>query len=92
MSKTKIIKPYEDAMKMIMQIYLMPSTGDYDTVKSISSSMDYSSAYVLEYKSYLLSMSVVFTLKYILRRSIFVSCGIEERINGSLNVVDFAIL
>ena len=92
MSKTKIIKPYEYAMTMIMQIYLMPSTGDYDTVKSTPSDMDDPSAHVLECKSYLLSISVVFTLKYILRRSIFVSFGIEERINGSLNVVDFAIL
>ena len=47
MSKTKIIKPYEYAMKMIMQIYLMPSTGDYDTVKSIPSRMDDPYAHVL---------------------------------------------
>ena len=92
MSNKKIIKPYEDAMTIIMQIDLMPSTGDYDTLNSSPSRMDDPSAHVLECKSYLLSMSVVFTLKYILRRSIFVSFGIEERINGSLNVVDFAIL
>ena len=35
-------------------------------------------------------MSVVFTLKYILGPSIFVSSGSEECRNGALNVVDFS--
>ena len=78
MSKTKIIKPSEYAMEKIMQIDLMPSTGVYDTVKSSPSIMDDPSAHVLECKSYLLSMSVVFTLKYILRRSIFVSLVLKN--------------
>ena len=37
-------------------------------------------------------MSVVFTLKYILRWRIFVSDGSEEHRNGALNVVGFSIL
>ena len=36
-------------------------------------------------------MSGVFTLKYILYLSIFISGGSKERINGSLKVVDVAI-
>ena len=47
--------------------------------------------HVMVYISYWLSMSVVFTLKYILGLSIFVSDGNKERKNGALNVVDFAI-
>ena len=38
-----------------------------------------------------LSMSVVFTLKYILGLSIFVSGGSYERKNGALKGVDVAI-
>ena len=45
----------------------------------------------MEYKLYLLSISVVFTLKDILGLSIFVSGGNEERKNGALNVVYFSI-
>ena len=36
-------------------------------------------------------MSVVFALKCILGKSIFVSGGSKERRNGALNVVDFFI-
>ena len=48
-------------------------------------------AHIIEYKSYLLSMSVVFTLKDILGLSIFVSGGNKECKNGAMNVVGFAI-
>ena len=54
--------------------------------------MNYPSAHVIEYISYWLSMSVVFTLKYIMGMSIFVSGGSKERKNGALKVVDVAIL
>ena len=70
----------------------MPATGSYDTVKSNPSIMDDPSAHVMEYISYWLSVSVVFTLKDILGLSIFVFGGNKERKNGALNVVDFAIL
>ena len=36
-------------------------------------------------------MSVIFTLKYIIGLSIFVSGSNEESKNGALNVVDFSI-
>ena len=36
-------------------------------------------------------MSVVFTLKYILGLSIYVSGGIDERKNGAMKVVDVVI-
>ena len=39
-----------------------------------------------------LSMSVVFILKFILGRIIFVSGGSEERRKYALNVVNFSIL
>ena len=70
----------------------MPSTGAYDKVNSTPSIMDYPYAHVCEYMSYLLSMSVVFTLKYILGLIIFVSCGSKERKSGALKVVDVSIL
>ena len=38
--KTKIIKPFADAMEMIIKIYLMPATGVYDTVKATNSNMN----------------------------------------------------
>ena len=69
----------------------MPSTGAYDTVKSTTSSMNDQYENVLEYKAYWLSISVVFTLKYILGPSIFVFGGNKEYKNGALNVVDVAI-
>ena len=77
MSKKKRIKPYEYAMTMMMQRYVMPATGAYETVKSTTSSMDDTSAHITGYRSYLFSISVVFTLKCILERSIFVSGGIK---------------
>ena len=40
MSKQKTIKPSADAMAVMMQIYLMPKTGPYETVKSTTSIMD----------------------------------------------------
>ena len=51
----------------------MPANGEYEKVKSIPSIMDDSYEYVLRYRSYWLSMSVVLTLKYILGWIIFVS-------------------
>ena len=53
--------------------------------------MDYSSAHVLEYRSYLLSVLVVITLKDVFGRTFFVSGGNKERKNSSLDVVDFSI-
>ena len=60
-------------------------------MKSTPSSMDDPSAHVHEYISYWLSISVVFSLKYILGISIFVSGGNKERKYGALKVVDVAI-
>ena len=40
-------------MAMIMQRYLMPKTGAYETVKSIHLRMYGNSAHLLEYRSYL---------------------------------------
>ena len=54
--------------------------------------MNYPSAHGIEYRSYWLSMSVVFTLKDIMGLSIFVSGVGKELKNGSLKVVDVAIL
>ena len=68
----------------------MPDTGTYDIVKSTPSRMDDPSAHILEYRSYQLSISVVFTLKDILGMSIFVFGGNKELKNGALNVVDVA--
>ena len=53
--------------------------------------MDDPSANFLEYRSYWLSISVVFTLKDIMVLIIFVSGGSKERKNGALKVVDVAI-
>ena len=58
MSKTKIMRPSVDAIAVITRREMMPSTGEYDKVKSTPSSMDDPSAHVREYKSYWLSMSV----------------------------------
>ena len=53
--------------------------------------MDDPSAHVIEYRSYWLSMSVVFTLKDIMCLIIFVSGGSKERKNVALKVVDVSI-
>ena len=66
----------------------MPDTGAYNTVKSNPSIMYDTSAYVLEYRSYWLSISVVFILKDILFMSIFVSGGSKESKNGALDFMD----
>ena len=47
---------------------------------------------VCEYISYWLSMSVVFSIKYILGLIIFVSGGIKELENSALKVLDVCIL
>ena len=78
-------------MLMMMQKYIISVTGVYETVKSNTSRMDYTSAHVMGYRSYLFSMSFFFTLKFILERIIFVFGGIKELRNGVLNVVNFSI-
>ena len=60
-------------------------------MKSTHSNIYDPSAHVLYYKSYVFSMSVVFTLNDILCLCIFVFGGNKERKKGVLNVVDFAI-
>ena len=85
------MRPSADEIYMILQRERIPATVVYDTVKSTTSRIYGISAHVLEYISYWLSISVVFTLKYILGLSIFVSSGIKEHKNGALKVVDVAI-
>ena len=53
--------------------------------------MDNPFSHVLEYRSYWLSISVVFTLKYILGRIIFVSGGSKDRKKDALKVGDVTI-
>ena len=77
MSKINIFRPSIYVMAMMIQREIMPATGVYETVKSNPSSMDDSSAHVLEYSSYWFSISVILTLKDILGLSIFVSSGNE---------------
>ena len=91
MSKTKITRPSAYAIAMIIRRGQMPDTGAYDTVNSSPSSMYDPYAHVLEYISYWLSISVVFTLKHIMGLSISVSGGSKDRKNGALKVVDFSI-
>ena len=80
-----------DAIDTMIQREHISATGEYDTVKAKPSGMDYPYTNVIEYKSYWLSMSVVFTLKHILVPSIFVFGGNKECKNGALNVVNVAI-
>ena len=88
MSKIQIVRPSVDVIVMVIRMERMPVTGEYDTVKSTPSSTYYLSTNVLEYRSYFLSLSVVFTLKYTPILIVFVSGGNEEREkNGALNVV-----
>ena len=91
MYKTIIIQPYPDATTMMMQSEIIPETGTYEILNSTPSRMDDTSAKVLGYRSYLLSMYVVFILKDIIEWSISFSGGGEYIRNGSLNVVDFSI-
>ena len=83
------MRPSADGIAMTMQRDRVPDTGAYDTSKSNNSSMADPSAHVIWYRSYWSSMSVVFTLKYILGLSIFVFDGNNKRKNGAPNVVDF---
>ena len=69
------MRTYVDAIYIMMQREQIPDTGAYDTLKSTPSRMDDPSARVFDHKSYLLSMSVIFTLKYILGLSIFIFGG-----------------
>ena len=50
MSNTNIMRSYADEIDMIIQRGRIPSTGEYDTVKSAPTSMDDPSEYVLEYR------------------------------------------
>ena len=86
------MRPYAESIAMIMRRERMPAIGAYDTMKSNTSSMDDLSANVLDYSSYWLSMSVIFTLKNIMGMIFFVSGGSDERKNGALKVVDIGIL
>ena len=54
--------------------------------------MDDPSAQVIEWKSYWLSISVIFYLKNILGRNIFLSGGNKEQLIRELKVVDIFIL
>ena len=92
MMKRKRVKPSSDTIEVMMQREGIPATGAYATVKSTPSSIYDPSSHVLEYKSYSLSMSVGFNLKYILGLSIFVFGGNKEHKNGALNGVHFSIL
>ena len=85
------MRPSTYAIAIIFQRERMAAKFAYDTVKSTLSSMDDTYAHVIDYRSYWLSMSVVFNLKYILGLSIFVSGGIKERKKGALNVVNVSI-
>ena len=67
-----------DTIAMKMQKERMPATCAYDTVESTPLSMCDTSVHILDYRSYWLPMSVVFTLKDILGLSIFVSGGDEK--------------
>ena len=79
-------------MTTMMQIYQILETDTHEAVKSTPSSMNYTFENMIEYRKYLLSMSFYFTLKDTLGWSILVYGGSEERINGTLNVVDSDIL
>ena len=50
MSKTKIVRPYEDDIDMIMTRERMPATGVYYTVKSTPSNMDDSYEHFIDYR------------------------------------------
>ena len=63
----------------------------YINLKSTPSILDDTPAHVPEYRSDLFSMSVVFTLEYILGQIIFVSSVSKKLRNGALNVADFSI-
>ena len=52
MSKIKIIRPSEDVMALRMQREKIPANGAYETTKSTPSSINDTSAHVMEYSSY----------------------------------------
>ena len=47
-SNIRTINPYADAISMMIQKYIMPATGAYDTLKENPSRMDDPYAHVLE--------------------------------------------
>ena len=81
-----------DEILIMIQRYLILATDAYETVKKNTSSMEDPSAQVIKYRSYLFSTSVVFTLKYIPGRNIFMSGDNKEHLNGALKVVDFHLI
>ena len=85
------MRPSANALSMIIKRGRIVDTGAYDTVNWNHPRTDDTSAHVLGYRSYLLSMSVVFTLNYILGMNIFVFGGNKEHKNCALNVVDVEI-
>ena len=74
---TKKINPSEDAMATRMKRELMPEPDAYEAVNPTNSSIYDAFVHVMEYISYLLPMSVVFTLKYIIGSIIVVFGGNE---------------
>ena len=60
MSKTKIMRPSVDAIAVITRREMMPSTGEYDKVKSTPSRMYDLYANVIQYISYWLPMPVFY--------------------------------
>ena len=84
----KMIMPSADAIVIIVLRYFIVFTYLYDTLKSTPSSMDDPYEQFLECRSYWLSIYMVLTLNYILRRN-FLSGGNEERLNVALKVVYF---
>ena len=70
----------------------MPATSAQDIVKSTPSSMYDSSEHVIDQRSYWLSMSVIFNLKYILGLSIFVSGSSDDSKKDATKVGYVSIL
>ena len=69
------MRPSVKSIDVIIQRERMTDTCEYDTVKSTPSIMDDAYANVIDYRPYLFSMSVFFTLKGILGLIIFVFVG-----------------
>ena len=69
------MSPNAEGIATTIQREQMPAIDAYNTLKSTTSSMDDIYSHVLDYRSYWLSMSVVFNLTDIMGLSIFVSGG-----------------
>ena len=92
MYNIKMILCYADAILVMILRDLLPATGAYENVKSSTSIINNPHALVLEYILQSLSISVVFTLKQIMGRNIFVSDNNKERLYEATKVVNFSIL